>query len=63
MAFLRAEAGSFRAYTWAARAHSGSPPQASLGSRDPTLRCLLPTPEGSRNPPLRGLVTHPCGVT
>ena len=57
MAFLRAAAGWFRAYTWAARAHSGSPSQAFLGSRDSPLRCLSP------DPPLRGLVTHPGGVT
>ena len=38
MAFLRAAAGSFRAYKWAARAHSGSPPEASLGSPDPPFR-------------------------
>ena len=71
MAFLRAAARGFRAYTWAARAHSGSPPQASLGSWDSPLRCLLthpggvtsPTPEGSRDPTLRGHLTHPCGVT
>ena len=66
MAFVRAAAGSFRDYTWAPRAHSGSPPQASLGSREPPLRCLLthpsgvtiPTHEGSRDPPLRGHVTN-----
>ena len=47
------------------------PTQASLGSRDPPLRCLLtypcgvtlPTLVGSRDPPLRGLVTHPWEVT
>ena len=38
MAFLRAAAGSFRAYTWAARAHSGSQAHASLGSPDPPFR-------------------------
>ena len=48
MAFLQAPGRWFRAYTWAAHAHSGSPPQASLGSRDQ---------------PLRGHVTHPWEVT
>ena len=38
MAFLRAAAGSFRAYTWAAHAHSGSQAHASLGSPDPPFR-------------------------
>ena len=39
MAFLRAAAGSFRAYSWAAHAHSGSQAHASLGSPDPPLSC------------------------
>ena len=39
MAFLRAAAGSFRAHTWAAHAHSGSQAHASLGSPDPPLSC------------------------
>ena len=38
MAFLRAAAGSFRAYTWAAHAHSGSQAHTSLGSPDPPFR-------------------------
>ena len=38
MAFLRAESAWFRANTWAAHAHSGSPAHASLGSRDPPFR-------------------------
>ena len=38
MAFLRAAAGSFRAYTWAAHAHSGSQAHAFLGSPDPPFR-------------------------
>ena len=38
MAFLRAEAGWFRAYSWAGHALSDSPPQASLGSRYPPFR-------------------------
>ena len=38
MAFLRAAAGSFRAHTWAAHAHSGSQAHASLGSPDPPCR-------------------------
>ena len=38
MAFLRAAAGSFRAHTWAAHAHSGSQAHASLGSPDPPFR-------------------------
>ena len=44
MAFHRAAAGSFPAYAWTARAHSGTPQQASLGSRDPPLSCLLTHP-------------------
>ena len=39
MAFLQAPGGWFRAYTWAGHAHSGTPPQASLGSRDPPFSC------------------------
>ena len=39
MAFLRATAGSFRAYSWAVHAHSGSQAHASLGSPDPPLSC------------------------
>ena len=31
LAFLRAAAGSFRAYTWAARVHSGSPSKPPSG--------------------------------
>ena len=38
MAFLRAEAAGFRALTWAAHAHSGSPAHACLGSPDPPFR-------------------------
>ena len=38
MAFLRAAAGSFRAYTWAAHAHSGAQAHTSLGSPNPPFR-------------------------
>ena len=38
MAFLRAAAGWFRAYTWAAHAHSGAQAHTSLGSPDPPFR-------------------------
>ena len=38
MAFHPAAAGSFRAYKWAAHAHSGSQAHASLLSPDPTFR-------------------------
>ena len=38
MAFLQAAAGSFRAYTWAALAHSGSQAHTSLGSPNPPFR-------------------------
>ena len=38
LAFLPATAGSFRAYTWAAHAHSGSQAHTSLGSPDPPFR-------------------------
>ena len=38
MAFLRAAAGSYRAYTWAAHAHSGSQAHTSLGSPNPPFR-------------------------
>ena len=38
MAFLRAAAGSFRAYMWAAHAHSGAQAHTSLRSPDPPFR-------------------------
>ena len=38
MAFLRAAAGSFRASTWSAHAHSGSQAHTSLGTPDPPFR-------------------------
>ena len=52
MAFLQAEAAWFRANTWAAHAHSGSPTTILPWVTGPTL-------EGSRDPHLRGVVTHP----
>ena len=62
MAFLRAAAGSFRAYTWAAHAHSGAQAHTSLGSPDPPFRGhssstgSLGTCSGKQKPslPLRG---------
>ena len=58
MAFLRAAAGSFRAHTWAAHAHSGSQAQAFLGSPDHPLEVT----EVPRGPwaPVRGHRSTPC---
>ena len=70
MAFLRAAAGSFRAYRWAAPAHSGSQAHTSLGSPDPPFRghssstVSLGTYPWTQEPslPPRGPRDFPCGT-